>query len=1186
MRAFFNLSTVTIILSFITVSSCTKTEYVEKEVIKTVTDTIVVGNGYSIDALNICIPTEGGTNTVSFSTKESWNASVINGRADGWLTFSPKNGDKGNGKVEVKASGNDASEERSATLRISSGKSFTDFYIVQKTAASLLATTSKYEIKQQGGDFSVEIKSDVEYSWEIESDAMQWIQEKSSTKAVSSKTIYFQVASNSGDRREGRIIFRAGSLKEVVSVYQEGQHSTTEHIVLSNKDCQISSDGGSIKVELSSQYDVSMRIPEGYDWIKEGNSQSTNTFYLQIEPNLDADSREGFVSFTDKNGGFSENVNILQLQKDAIALAKNSYMFGNEGGTLNIEVLANNPVEVSIDADWVQRASQTKAMVSQDLSFNIARGYTGEDRTAVITLRSGSAIQKIVIHQFPINDPIQFACPAVKDRLVLLFDADGDGELSYEEAANVTSLKNVFNEEMNGVVTPYVNRNEFISFDELQYFSGLTEIASYSFYDFPFLSSIVIPEEIKRIGAYAFAARQVLFSQEVQYNGSGLLSISLPESLEVIENNAFSRCPLSDGIVFPRSLKEIGDYAFSSCYLADRDRHDPNNGYLAADGLNSIKIPDCDIAIGYGAFADCKALTVIDIPNTAITSDPGNDSRYPVFKGCTQIAELKGSAVGSDSRSLVDKNGFLYYFMGNDLVEYVIPDRVTASIPICPETLKCLTVPSTYSFQSSDGTWYNPFAGYHNIEVFHGKGASLDGTAIISGDVFVAIIPTKTGSFTTQEGITQIAQGAFLGSRLNEIVIGNVVQKIGDAAFCSCHELSMCTLPKGYKTIERWMFEDCPNLDEIRNIESVTAIEYGGLKNCDRLLARFKVPSSVKQIGALSLSSNSNSIIEFESLIPPTIIKDEHASNLSPFGSHAMIYVPDIAYDRYRSSYYGFWGPVHKSSELYEPVQFDIQQTDYEIAIRVKGDENPNHIYSMVRVEAGSFNREVPSSRRYKSNNEYEYDCVDVNVTNDYYIGRTEFPQWLWTRIMHSNPSTFTDQSSSYPLFDSEYRPVETISWLDCINFISELNKLSGLNFRLPTEAEWEFAAKGGKYSMGYLFSGSNNPEDVAVFNQNYTSPCGSRYSNELGLYDMNGNVWEYCQDYYSDWRKMQALDIPQGDNPQGPSSGDARVIRGGYYRANFKFNGFSADMSTNRNMIQEKPNYGNDSSIGFRLAL
>ena len=112
---------------------------------------------------------------------------------------------------------------------------------------------------------------------------------------------------------------------------------------------------------------------------------------------------------------------------------------------------------------------------------------------------------------------------------------------------------------------------------------------------------------------------------------------------------------------------------------------------------------------------------------------------------------------------------------------------------------------------------------------------------------------------------------------------------------------------------------------------------------------------------------------------------------------------------------------------------------------------------------------------------------------------------------MGSNPSKFK----------SEKRPVETVSWDDCQDFIIKLNQMTGRTFRLPTEAEWEYAARGGKQSKDYLYSGSNNPSDVAWYSEKYTHPVGNKLPNELGIYDMSGNVWEWVQDNYSKYNSL-----------------------------------------------------------------
>ena len=156
-----------------------------------------------------------------------------------------------------------------------------------------------------------------------------------------------------------------------------------------------------------------------------------------------------------------------------------------------------------------------------------------------------------------------------------------------------------------------------------------------------------------------------------------------------------------------------------------------------------------------------------------------------------------------------------------------------------------------------------------------------------------------------------------------------------------------------------------------------------------------------------------------------------------------------------------------------------------------------------------------------------------VTLTDDYYIGETEVTQALWKAVMGSNPS----------YFKGDNLPVEQVSWNDCQDFIEELNRKTGKNFRLPTEAEWEFAARGGNKSNHTQYSGSNNIFDVAWCINNSgskTHPVKTKQPNELGIYDMSGNVWEWCQDWYGNYSSR-----PQ-TNPQGPISGSYRVFRGG----------------------------------------
>ena len=154
---------------------------------------------------------------------------------------------------------------------------------------------------------------------------------------------------------------------------------------------------------------------------------------------------------------------------------------------------------------------------------------------------------------------------------------------------------------------------------------------------------------------------------------------------------------------------------------------------------------------------------------------------------------------------------------------------------------------------------------------------------------------------------------------------------------------------------------------------------------------------------------------------------------------------------------------------------------------------------------------------------------------SDYYIGQTEVTQELWQAVMGSNPSYFKGAKN----------PVSMVSWKDCQKFIRKLNRLTGGSFRLPTEAEWEYAARGGNKSRGYKYSGSDDLGSVAWYKDNSgreVHPVGSKSPNELGLYDMSGNVWEWCSDWIGSYPSS-----PQ-TNPTGASSGSNRVVRGGSY--------------------------------------
>ena len=198
--------------------------------------------------------------------------------------------------------------------------------------------------------------------------------------------------------------------------------------------------------------------------------------------------------------------------------------------------------------------------------------------------------------------------------------------------------------------------------------------------------------------------------------------------------------------------------------------------------------------------------------------------------------------------------------------------------------------------------------------------------------------------------------------------------------------------------------------------------------------------------------------------------------------------------------------------------------------------------FDMVYVQGGTFQMGATSEQGWDFWGG-EKPVHEVTLS-DYYIGKYEVTQGLWKAVMGENPSYFDEAGDDYP--------VENVSWNDVQEFIAKLNELTGRKYVLPTEAQWEYAARGGVKTQGYKYSGSNDIEEVAWcagdWNTGSTHPVGTKKANELGIYDMSGNVWEWCQDWYDDYGSEAQT------SPAGPETGSNRVLRGGGWNNDARF--------------------------------
>ena len=207
--------------------------------------------------------------------------------------------------------------------------------------------------------------------------------------------------------------------------------------------------------------------------------------------------------------------------------------------------------------------------------------------------------------------------------------------------------------------------------------------------------------------------------------------------------------------------------------------------------------------------------------------------------------------------------------------------------------------------------------------------------------------------------------------------------------------------------------------------------------------------------------------------------------------------------------------------------------------------------FKMIAVEGGVFMMGAADDDTEALSGEKPAHQVTLS---SYCFGEIEVTQELWLAVMGNNPSWFSSENG---FTEDLQRPVECVRWIDCMTFISKLNELTGRQFRLPTEAEWEFAARGGNNSNGYKYAGSNTLDDVAWYYGNCyseenssldfaTHTVATKSPNELGLYDMSGNVWEWCQDLYGSY-SSEAQTNPTGVDPEElGEEATEYVLRGG----------------------------------------
>lgn len=384
-----------------------------------------------------------GSNIINFTSSAAWTAQIINTRADEWCTIEPTKGNAGQHSLTVTLTANNTPDDRSASIILKAGDIQKTIVVTQKQKDALIVTASSFEIGAQGGEIEIEVKANVDFTYEVSENSKDWVQHIM-TKALQSSKLIFKIGENDNyKKRDASILIKSGNIQETVTIYQAGSKPS---IILTKNEFIVSNAGGIIAVEVSSNVDVNVELPNAIDWIKESPSRtmSTNIYYFDIAPNENYDNRNAEIKFTNKENGLSETVKIIQAPRNALILAKQEYEFDSNGGQLDFEVQTNVDITVTISNEarsWIKQVA-TRGLEAKTLHFDIASCNSQEDRTGIITISGGNLTQTVTIRQ---SNPIEIPDAAFKQYLLDNFDLNQDGLISHSEAQKITFI-NVYSD--------------------------------------------------------------------------------------------------------------------------------------------------------------------------------------------------------------------------------------------------------------------------------------------------------------------------------------------------------------------------------------------------------------------------------------------------------------------------------------------------------------------------------------------------------------------------------------------------------------------------------------------------------------------------------------------------------------------------------------------------------------------
>lgn len=848
--------------------NCTVT-FTCAELTKAISVTQATNNGLLVSQTSYELTKAAQQLNIQVQANVKFSVEVDAGCKD-WITYKTTKGLTTNTVVlDIAENNSYDSREGKVTIKQDGGNLSSTVVIKQGQTNGLFLTTSEYNLSNENHTLTVEVKSNIDFEVKSEADWIKYVE----TKGLKTNQIILDVSANDGyDKREGTVVVKQknGDLSGTIKIKQDEKYG----ILVTQSEYNLSNEAQTIDVEVKYNVDFDVVIPdECKDWVSIVGTKAldTKTCTFAIKKNETYSNRECTVTIKQKGGEMSNSFTIKQSQTDILDVSPTEFTVDVEGGDIDVEVKSNIGYDIAIEESataWITIVD-TKAPTEDKVSFNIASCADNIERTGKITISKKNYSFTITVQQYSYaaNTIIKFADEKVKAKLVEAFDTNKDGELSIREARAVKSIAGVF-----GTIKTYS------SFDEFQYFSGVTEIPA-SMFEGWVLKSIQLPPNIMYIMDYAFKGCALLpevnIPQSVVYLGYGvfmdcpnlvrmtipqgvsrimmrlfqgctnLKSVALPESLREIQASAFEKCTALTNIDLPLSLEELGARAFLGC-----------------TNLTTIVIPNGIKQLNNGTFFGCSNLSSVTIPDSVTTiKDAQYDSKINSYLGCfMRCKNLRTIQLPKRLRQLGS-----WTFNSSGLVSITLPDSISAIdyrvFENCDE-LTSVIIPESVSEIRDCAFW----------------GC------------------TKLANINIPESVTVIGS-SFLGCEsLVSMIIPDSVVKIGSSAFSGCSNLESVEISKNLSEIGASLFTDCIKLKSITIPENVVKIYSRAFLNCSSITS-LVFPKNVTYIGELVASScySLQSITVLPAQVP--ILE-----NINALEGTYPIYIPSESVDAYKTA--------------------------------------------------------------------------------------------------------------------------------------------------------------------------------------------------------------------------------------------------------------------------------------------